>query len=53
MKSTSAVKKNKGIKVPAQAGIEDFKGVFQNRICRMVRQRILDLIAQEVTDLFG
>jgi len=36
-----------------QAGIENFKGVFQDRIRTMVRQGILDLIAQEVTDLCG
>jgi transposase-like protein len=36
-----------------QVGIEDFKGVFQDRIRTMVRQGILDLIAQEVTDLCG
>jgi len=36
-----------------QVGIEDFKGIFQNRIRTMVRQGILDLIAQEVTDLCG
>ena len=38
---------------PVQAGIEDFKGVFQDRIRAMVRQGLLDLIAQEVTDLCG
>ena len=47
------MKKNKGIKAPVQAGIEDFKGVFQDRIRTMVRQGILDIIAQEVTDLCG
>lgn len=47
------MKRNKGIKAPVQAGIEDFKGVFQDRIRAMVRQGILDLIAQEVTDLCG
>ena len=36
-----------------QVGIEDFKGIFQNRIRTMVRQGILDIIAQEVTDLCG
>ena len=38
---------------PLQAGIEDFKGVFQDRIRAMVRQGLLDLIALEVTDLCG
>jgi len=47
------MKRRKGILAPVQAGIEDFKGVFQDRIRTMVRQGILDLIAQEVTDLCG
>ena len=47
------MKRNKGIMAPVQAGIEDFKGVFQDRIRAMVRQGLLDLIAQEVTDLCG
>ena len=47
------MKRNKGIKAPTQVGIEDFKGVFQDRIRTMVRQGILDIIAQEVTDLCG
>jgi putative transposase len=47
------MKRNKGIMAPVQAGIEDFKGVFQDRIRTMVRQGILDIIAQEVTDLCG
>ena len=38
---------------PTQVGIEDFKGIFQDRIRTMVRQGILDIIAQEVTDLCG
>jgi transposase-like protein len=47
------MKKYKGMKAPVQAGIEDFKGVFQDRIRTMVRQGILDLMAQEVSDLCG
>lgn len=47
------MKRNKGILAPVQAGIEDFKGIFQDRMRAMVRQGILDLIAQEVTDLCG
>ena len=53
LKPTNAMKRNKGIKFPAQAGIEDFKGVFQDQIRTMVRNGILDIIAQEVTDLCG
>jgi hypothetical protein len=44
---------NKGILAPQQVGIEDFKGVFQDRIRTLVRNGLLDLIAQEVTDLCG
>ena len=47
------MKRNKGIKAPEQAGIEDFKGVFQDQIRTMVRNGLLDLIAREVTDLCG
>ncbi len=47
------MKRKAGIKAPVQAGIENFKGVFQDQIRTMVRQGILDLIAQEVTDLCG
>ncbi len=53
LKPTNTMKRNKGIKAPMQVGIEDFKGVFQDRIRTMVWQGILDLIAQEVTDLCG
>jgi putative transposase len=38
---------------PVQAGIEDFKGIFQGQVRTMVRQGLLDLIAQEVTALCG
>lgn len=47
------MKRNKGIKAPEQAGIKDFKGVFQDQIRTMVRNGLLDLIAREVTDLCG
>ena len=47
------MKINKGIKAPVQAGIVDFKGIFQDRIRTMVRDGILSLIAQEVTELCG
>lgn len=47
------MKRNKGILAPQQVGIEDFKGVFQDQIRTMVRNGLLDLIAQEVTDLCG
>lgn len=53
LKPTNTMKRNKGILAPQQAGIEDFKGVFQEQIRTMVRNGLLDLIAQEVTDLCG
>ena len=53
LKPTNTMKRNKGIKAPAQAGIEDFRGVFHDQIRTMVRNGILELIAQEVTDLCG
>ena len=33
------MKINKGIKAPVQAGIVDFKGIFQDRIRAMVRDK--------------
>ena len=53
LKPTNTMKRNKGIKAPAQVGIDDFKGIIQERIRAIVRQGVLDLIAQEVTDLCG
>jgi transposase-like protein len=47
------MKRNKGILAPVQVGIVDFKGVFQDQVRMMVRQGILDLMAQEVTALCG
>lgn len=47
------MKRTKGILAPLQAGIVDFKGIFQDQMRSMVRQGILDIIAQEVTDLCG
>jgi transposase-like protein len=47
------MKRNKGILAPAQAGIEDFKGVFRDQLRMIVREGILSLMAQEVTDLCG
>jgi len=53
LKPTGSMKGNKGIIAPRQAGIEDFKDVFQDQMRAMVRQGILDIIAQEVTGLCG
>ena len=47
------MKRNKGIKAPVQAGIEDFKGIFKDRLRTIVCEGILSLIAQEVTELCG
>ena len=44
------MKRNMGIKAPVQAGIENFKGVFQNQIRTMVQQGIFGIIAQDVAD---
>lgn len=52
-KPTNTMKSNNGTLAPLQAGIEDFKGVFQEQIRTMVRNGLLDLMAQEVTDLCG
>lgn len=52
-KPTNTMKSNIGILAPLQAGIEDFKGVFQEQIRTMVRNGLLDLMAQEVPDLCG
>jgi hypothetical protein len=35
------MRSNKGIMAPMQVGIEDFKGVFQDRIRTMVQQECL------------
>jgi putative transposase len=47
------MKSNKGILAPAQAGIGDFKGIFQDRLREIVHDGLLSLIAQEVTALCG
>ena len=47
------MKRNKGRLAPVQAGIEDFKGIFQERLRAVVREGLLSLIAQEVTELCG
>ena len=47
------MKRNKGIMAPVQAGIVDFKGIFQDQIRTLVRDGILSIIAQEVTELCG
>jgi putative transposase len=52
-KPTNTMKRNKGIKAPVQAGIEDFKGIYKDRIRTIVCEGILSLIAQEVTELCG
>ena len=47
------MKRNKGILAPVQAGIEDFKGIFQDRLRGIVYDGLLSLIEQEVTALCG
>ena len=42
-----------GTQAPAQAGIEDFNGIFQERLRGIVREGLLLMFEQEVTSLCG
>ena len=42
-----------GTQAPAQAGIEDFNGIFQERLRGIVREGLLLMFEQEVTALCG
>ena len=42
-----------GTQAPAQAGIEDFNGIFQERLRGFVREGLLLMFEQEVTSLCG
>ena len=42
-----------GTQAPAQAGIEDFNGIFQERLRGIVRDGLLAMFEQEVTELCG
>jgi putative transposase len=52
-KPTNTMSKQTEIQVPAQAGIEDFKGIFQDELRGIVRDGLLAMFEQEVTDLCG
>jgi len=45
--------KQTGTQVPAQAGIEDFNGIFTERLRGIVRAGLLAMFEQEVTSLCG
>ena len=52
-KPTNTMNKLTGTQAPAQAGIEDFNGIFQERLRGIVREGLLAMFEQEVTDLCG
>jgi len=47
------MKRNKGIMAPVQAGIEDFRGIFRDRIRALALEAMLGIMEQEVTELCG
>lgn len=52
-KSTNTMTKQTGMQGSAQAGIEDFNGIFQERLRGIVRDGLLAMFEQEVTSLCG
>jgi hypothetical protein len=52
-KSTNTMSKQTGMQAAAQAGIEDFNGIFQERLRGIVRDGLLAMFEQEVTSLCG
>ena len=52
-KSTNTMSKQTGMQASAQAGIEDFNGIFQERLRGIVRDGLLAMFEQEVTSLCG
>lgn len=52
-KPTTITQTNSGKQAPAQVKIEDFKGIFQDRLQALARDALLGLMEQEVTDLCG
>jgi hypothetical protein len=52
-KPTNTKMMNNGKMAPEQPGNEDFKRIFQEQMRMIVRDGILSMIAQEVTDLCG
>jgi hypothetical protein len=52
-KPTNTMNDQTGTQAPAQAGIEDFNGIFQERLRGIVRDGLLLMFEQEVTSLCG
>lgn len=52
-KSTNTMSKQTGMQASAQAGIEDFNGIFLERLRGIVRDGLLAMFEQEVTSLCG
>lgn len=52
-KPTNTMNHQTGIQAPAQAGIEDFNGIFQEQLRGIVRDGLLAMFEQEVTALCG
>ncbi|MEY4245803.1 MAG: hypothetical protein RLZZ245_3388, partial [Verrucomicrobiota bacterium] len=52
-KPTNTMNDQTGAQAPAQAGIEDFNGIFQERLRGIVREGLLLMFEQEVTSLCG
>lgn len=52
-KPTNTMTNHTGTQAPAQAGIEDFNGIFQEQLRGIVREGLLAMFEQEVTALCG
>ena len=52
-KPTNTMTKQTATQTPEQAGIEDFNGIFQERLRGIVRDGLLAMFDQEVTALCG
>src|SRR6478735_8138250 len=52
-KPTNTMNDQTGMQTPAQAGIEDFNGIFQERLRGIVREGLLAMFEQEVASLCG
>ena len=52
-KPTNTMSEQTGMQAAAQAGIEDFNGIFQEQLRGIVRDGLLAMFEQEVTSLCG
>jgi hypothetical protein len=52
-KPTNTMNHQTGTQAPAQAGIEDFNGIFQEQLRGIVRDGLLAMFEQEVPALCG